>query len=171
LTQTLAAVVVGVAVLCACGARPARAHGGGDGRVRAVLDEPLPRALDGMRIETHRTIAPQLVVENPTPRVLEVLDESGAAFVRIGPGGVEANVAARAWFQTLGPDAPIPGALRDGTHEPRWVHASATHSFGWFEPRLDASARPVRTIRGSCRRARSHPGSACVCCPGRCPGC
>ena len=50
-----------------------------------------------MRIEVHKTISPQLVVENTTRHTVEVLDDAGVPFLRIGPQGVEGNVAARAW--------------------------------------------------------------------------
>lgn len=134
----------------------AHAHGGGDPRVHAVLDERLPAALAGMRVEVHRTVAPQLVVENPTPQLLEVLDDGGIAFLRIGPRGVEANVAARAWFQTFGPGAPVPAALRAGTTggAPRWVRVGDGHAFGWFEPRLDPAAVDVpHAVRDEARPA------------------
>ncbi len=124
----------------------AHAHGGhGDPRVRAVIDEALPAALAGMRIEAHRTVAPQLVVENATGRLLEVLDADGVAFLRIGPSGVEANVAARAWYQTLAPGASVPAAVRDAANgtDARWQRVDAAHAFGWFEPRLDPVAVAV----------------------------
>jgi hypothetical protein len=142
-----AGVVLGCgALLSALALEPAhqaQAHGGGAARVRAVVDAEQPAALAGMRFESHHTVAPQLVVANPTGRVLEVLDDHDVAFVRIGPDGVAANVAAPAWFLTAGPGAPVPASLRDGADAPRWVAASRERSFGWFEPRLDATTTDV----------------------------
>lgn len=135
----------------------AHAHGGGDARVRTMLEASLPAELDGMRVEAHRTVAPQLVIENPTARVLEVLDADGVAFLRIGPDGVEANLAARAWFQTAGPGAPVPPALaseRSPRRAARWVRVARGHAFGWFEPRLDASDVHVAdAVRSAARPA------------------
>ncbi|MEW6269113.1 MAG: hypothetical protein AB1689_07420, partial [Thermodesulfobacteriota bacterium] len=113
---------------------PAAAPGhGGDASLRPALD-PLPDELRGMRVELHHTIAPQLVLANPTARVVEVLDDRGVAFLRIGPDGVEANVAARAWYQTYAPGMPASAGRGDDT---RWRTVLREASFGWFDPRLD----------------------------------
>jgi hypothetical protein len=108
----------------------------GDPNVRAVLG-PLPAALSGMRVEIHRTLAVQLVLANPTARTLEILDDAGVPFLRIGPHGVEGNLAARAWYATYSPLATAPRSAGDGP--PRWMRVSAEPAFGWFEPRLDAA--------------------------------
>jgi hypothetical protein len=114
----------------------ARAHGGRAANVRPVLDR-LPAELAGMRVELHETIAPQIVLANPTGRVVEVLDPDGTAFLRVGPQGAYGNVAAPAWFQTYGPGAPVPASAGRG-REPRWRRARSEPSYGWFDPRLDA---------------------------------
>jgi hypothetical protein len=116
------------------------AHGERNANVRAVLPSPLPAELAGMRIEVHQTVGPQVVFANPTTHVVEVLDDHGLAFLRIGPDGVAGNVAAAAWFQTYGPGVPVPASARSRDGEPRWVRARDEPSFGWFDPRLDASA-------------------------------
>jgi hypothetical protein len=108
----------------------------GDPNVRAVLG-PLPAALSGMRVEIHRTLAVQLVLANPTARTLEILDDAGVPFIRIGPRGVEGNLAARAWYATYSPIATAPRSIGDGPA--RWVRVSDEPAFGWFEPRLDAA--------------------------------
>jgi hypothetical protein len=131
---------LGSAVLFAALLAPlaAFAHGGGDARVRAVLAE-LPPELAGVRAEVHRTVAPQLVLHNPTAHTIEVLDPEGVAFLRVGPRGAEGNLAARAWYTTYGPGmkAPANAVLDDAA--PRWVRARPEPTFGWFEPRLDTS--------------------------------
>jgi hypothetical protein len=104
--------------------------------VRAILD-PLPEPLLGMRVEVHKTMGPQVVIANPTELSVEVLDENGTPFVRIGPSGVEGNLAAKAWYETYSPGAVAP-ATADVGAQPQWTHAAAEPSFGWFEPRLDA---------------------------------
>lgn len=90
-----------------------------------------------MRVELHHTIAPQLVLANPTARVVEVLDPDGVAFLRIGPEGVEANLAARAWYQTYAPGMPVPASAGTGG-EARWRKVHGAPSFGWFDPRLES---------------------------------
>jgi hypothetical protein len=119
------------------------AHGGRSAHVRAVIATPVPGALDGMRIEVHDTLAPQLVLANPTAHEVEVLDDAGVAFVRVGPGGVAGNLAAPAWFQTYGPGVAVPRSARERAAEPRWVLARKEPSFGWFDPRIDAGVISV----------------------------
>ena len=76
-----------------------------------------------MRVEIHQTMGPQVVIENPSPRTVEVLDAAGAPFARIGPDGVAGNFAAPAWYLTYSPGAVVPAAAAPGA-EPRWVRAS-----------------------------------------------
>jgi hypothetical protein len=109
--------------------------------VRTILD-PLPTVFAGMRVEVHRTMGPQVVIANPTGQVLEVLDDGGTPFVRIGPSGVEGNLAAKAWYETYSPGAVAPAAAAHGS-PPRWVRAASEPSFGWFEPRLDVKRAPL----------------------------
>jgi hypothetical protein len=116
-------------------------HGGKDHRVEVHL-APLPPELAGVRVEVHETVAPQVVLENATERTIEVLDPSGVPFLRIGREGVAGNLAARAWYRTYSPGAPLPDGRVIGA-EPRWVRVRSEPSFGWFDPRLDASAVEV----------------------------
>jgi hypothetical protein len=124
----------GSALLAAPGS--ARAHGGGAVPLRPVLDAP-PPALAGMQVELRETLGWQLVLANPTSRPVEVLDERGRAFLRIGPGGVLGDVAAPAWYRTLGPDGAVPASLAADA-APRWRQASREPSYGWFDPRVAA---------------------------------
>jgi hypothetical protein len=105
--------------------------------VRVEIDE-LPRELAGMRVEFHKTMGPQLVIDNPTSRTVEVLDDTGVPFVRIGRQGVEGNIASEAWYTTYSPAAVVPASVKRGA-KARWVRASTDTSFGWFDQRLDAS--------------------------------
>jgi hypothetical protein len=73
------------------------------------------------------------------------------AFARVGPRGVEGNLAAAAWYRTLGPAAAAPALA--GEAAPRWQLASREPSFGWFDPRLDART-PTPSAR---RRSDTHP--------------
>lgn len=112
--------------------------------VRAILAS-LPAALSGVRVEVHKTMRPQVVLANPTAHILEVLDADGTAFVRIGPAGVEGNLAAKAWYETYSPGAVAPATVGSA---PRWVRVATEPNFGWFEERLDAKqvALPAEVI-------------------------
>lgn len=127
----------------------ALAHGG-DTRVRPVLGA-MPPELTGVRVEVHRTVAAQLVLHNPTEHTIEVLDPEGVAFLRIGPRGTEGNLAARAWYTTYAPGMKAPEASLDAA--PRWVHARAEPTFGWFEPRIDATDVRVPPLLSEAGRA------------------
>jgi hypothetical protein len=139
LRSTLARCAALGAALAVTAAGGASAHGGAKADARPVLG-PLPAALAGMRVELRETLGAQLLLENPTPRRVEVLDEHGAPFLRIGPGGVEANLAAAAWYRTLGPASAVPPGVSPGA-APRWVRARKEPSYGWFDPRLVAGAQ------------------------------
>lgn len=126
------------AVLVVCflfidGAGTATAH---DGRtnIRVELDSLSPE-LNGMKIELHETIAPQLVVENRTGKLLEILDDEGVAFLRIGPHGVEANLSAPDWYRTYSPGMGV-SQMREADAAPRWKRVSPNSAWGWFDLRL-----------------------------------
>ncbi len=145
---------VGVAlVLWAFGvpAAPAAAHGQkpepGQGHVEPVLDA-LPDELEALRVQVHESLAPQLAVENTGPEMLEVLDERSEPFLRLGPGGAEANLAAVAWYRTASPSdaVPIPQDVLDAavagrTLAPRWRRIAAEPAWGWFDRRIETDER------------------------------
>ena len=125
-------------IAAALSAAPPAAACAGHAFVRAVLD-PRPAALDGMRVEVHETMGAQLALENRSGRTVEVLDAAGEAFVRIGPNGVEGNLAAPTWYASYAPAAVVPAAARTGA-TPRWVRVTSAPAFGWFDPRLDGGS-------------------------------
>ena len=131
------ALLLLVAVIFSAPAQACEEHA----NVRAVLD-PLPAALSGMRVELHTTMGPQIVLENPTTRTVEVVDDVNQSFVRIGPKGVEGNLAAESWYRTYSPGAVVPASAK-GAAPARWVRAASAPSFGWFEPRLDPKRAPL----------------------------
>jgi hypothetical protein len=119
------------------------AHGPDAGGELDVQLDPLAPELAGVRAQVHRTVAYQLVVENTTDRLLEVLDERGVAFIRIGPAGVEGNLASPAWYRGYAPEGRVPPGLAKQIAsgrlpEPRWVSARREPTWGWFDARLDA---------------------------------
>jgi hypothetical protein len=123
---------------------PAGAHGPdvpGEGDLEARLD-PLAPELAGLRVQVHKTAANQLVIENATAHVLEVLDERGVAFLRVGPGGVQGNLASPAWYRGFTPDVgrvppDVLERARSGKAVPaRWIRARGEPTWGWFDPRI-----------------------------------
>ncbi len=102
----------------------------------AVSLAPLPARLAHVKIQLQRTLADEILVENRTGTLLEVLDDHGVAFLRIGPAGAEANLTAPAWYETVSvDDVPIPPAARRGA-TPRWVRVATDPAWGWFDRRL-----------------------------------
>lgn len=126
-----------VAVLAVLVAPPARAHGAGDG-IRYRLVEVSP-SVDGLTVQVVRGLAGQLVLANDTDEVVEVLDEEGRPFLRIGPDGVEGDVASPTWAAS---DRPYGLRAGDPTEpasaEPRWVPLSEERSWGWYDHRMHA---------------------------------
>ena len=107
--------------------------------VRVELDAPTP-ALDGIDVSLVVSVTDQLILANTTSDVLEVLDDDGEPFLRIGPDGVEANVNAVGWYQTNNPFGltEIPARARPGA-SPEWAKVSVEPSWGWFDHRLHPS--------------------------------
>lgn len=105
--------------------------------VRVVLDGVEP-SVAGLRVQVYDDhLAPQLVLENRSDRVLEIFDEAGRPFVRIKAGGVEADFAATAWYRSVSPGgAAVPARARAPDAAPAWHVVRALPSWGWFDPRL-----------------------------------
>jgi len=123
------------------------AHGhGGDsdpdsGSVRAVLG-PIPPALSALRVQLRTTLAPQLLVANPTRKPLTIEDETGRAFLRIGPEQTEADLGAAAFHRTN--TVMAPGAFpQEASGDQRWQVVEATSNWGWFDLRLRADSVDV----------------------------
>jgi hypothetical protein len=127
------ALVVGALLLSAA---PAGGHHAAARTEVPVLD-PLDHRLSGVTVQLRRTLADQLVVENRTGRVLEVLDETGTPFIRLGPVGAEADLGAAAWYRTASTlDAPLPAGV--GASGSRWTRVAAEPAWGWYDRRLRA---------------------------------
>lgn len=118
----------------------ANAHGHGadsdqdSGSVRAVLD-PIPQELSALRVQLRTTLAPQLLVANPTSKPLTIEDESGRGFLRIGPEQTEGDLGAAAFHRTN--TVMAPGAFpQEASGDQRWQVVEATSNWGWFDLRL-----------------------------------
>ncbi|HVL85569.1 MAG TPA: hypothetical protein VM367_14965 [Pseudonocardia sp.] len=133
----LLAVAAGVLALALAAAAPAAAHAG-DPTLVNRLSEVGPGLPEGVTAELVTTVADQIVVSNPTPVPLLVLDDAGAAFLRISAAGVEGNLAAPYYHRSVAPEesrAPVPASAADGA-PPRWVSLSDATTWAWFDPRL-----------------------------------
>lgn len=106
----------------------------GKGSVRAVLD-PLPPALSSLRVQLRKTLAPQLMIDNPTDTPLTIEDESGRSFLRIGPGNTKGDLGAAAFHRSN--TLMAPGAIpANASVEPHWKVVESTPNWGWFDLRL-----------------------------------
>lgn len=133
----LVRIACAAAVLVTAAAGVAGAHESSPD-IRTDID-PLPAALAGVTIQVAASVATQLVAENPTEDVLEVIDDQGNPFLRIGPEGVQANLSSPAWYTTNDPTglaAPPDGVDTGPEAEPRWALASEEPAWGWFDHRL-----------------------------------
>lgn len=100
-------------------------------------------ALPGISVELHQDfLAPQLVVSNRSSKLLEILDEDGRAFIRIGPKGAEADVAAKAFHLTRVSGG---GNAHANTLSatPRWMPVAEQPAYGWFDARLTTSTLDI----------------------------
>lgn len=128
-------LLAAVVVLTAAGAPRAAAHAV-DPSVLTVIDLVEP-AVDGITVEVGTSVTTQLLLRNDTADDVDVLDEHGQAFLRIGPNGVQANLAAPAWYLTNQPfgDGTVPPEASPDAPD-RWGQVSAEHAWGWFDHRL-----------------------------------
>jgi hypothetical protein len=131
-------------------ARPAAAHEGYPG-LNNVLDGVAP-SLPRVTVQVVSTVADQIVVANPTATPLFVLapTQTGEPFLRIGPGGVLANLESPMWYASNDPSnaATVPAGV-DPHAPPRWSQVSAQPEWGWFDPRLPADVTPPTVPAGS----------------------
>ncbi len=115
-----------------------------DASVIAELRNIQPEPPAGVTIQVVNTVAAQVVAENTTDKDLVVFATGGEPVLRIGSGGVHANVASPDWYQINDPSgaAPVPPQARAGGAKPDWRRVSARPSWGWFDHRLHTE--PVR---------------------------
>ncbi len=101
-----------------------------------VRVELAPVRIEGIVVEVHQDLlAPQLAVSNRTGKVLEILDDEGRAFLRIGPTLAEADYATEAYH--LSRIAGGGDAKRNTlSATPRWARVNVEPSYGWFDYRI-----------------------------------
>ncbi len=112
---------------------------GADPTLVSTLTGVEPALPPGVLVQVQTSLAPQMVVANPTPVPLTLLDPTGVPFARVSSTGVEGNVNSPFFHVTLNPpDAPAaqlpPGAAQNAPV--RWAPVSTSPEWGWFDPRL-----------------------------------
>lgn len=127
---------MGAAAVLAVGGAQAHAHGETSPTIQTLVDEIEPE-ISGVEFSVLPGPAARLVAENRTAETLEVLGRDDRPFLRIGPGGVRADVNSIDWYRSGNPDgiATTPRGVRL-TGPPRWEHVSTRLSWAWFDHRL-----------------------------------
>lgn len=99
----------------------------------AVIESITPALPQEVSLYLREHVFVQLVAENRGPQVLEVLDERGEPFLRIGPEGVEADTASSAWLAAA---SPRHAELAPAAGPPAWKRVSVLPWWAWFDTRL-----------------------------------
>ena len=128
------AAVLAAASLVLGGASPAAAHEA-DPRIVTTLTAVEPPLASQVVLQVQAGIATQLVADNPTATVLEVIGTAGRPFLRMSSAGVFADVANEEFFTTANPTGAAPTGAGD-KGPPRWVQISRGTSWGWYDHRL-----------------------------------
>lgn len=155
-----AALMLAVAAMAAPAVAPAIAHGPshpGDARIRAVAD---PAPIAGLAVQAAHSLAPQLTLRNDSGHVVEILDDAGRAFLRIGPGGVEADFNAVAFYRTYSTAGLTPPLAAGADAPPAWSRIADEPSWGWFDPRLSekAAGADAAALAAATKNARRSAG-------------
>ena len=100
--------------------------------VFTVLDSVTP-PLDGVTVKVRAGVADQLLVVNATDSPVEVLDDAGRPFLRIGPERIEGDESSPAWHTS---DTPLGVAAVPAPGPPRWGYVARGGTWGWFDHRL-----------------------------------
>lgn len=119
----------------------AQAHDSHSGGVSPALSA-LPPSLTGVQVQLTETLAPQLLVENPTGKTLIILGQDGQPFLRLGPQGTDANTRHPDWLKTYLPGG-LPGRKSDTGTTLLWKSVRSSPTWGWFDARLQPAGRKV----------------------------
>lgn len=112
---------------------------GSDPTLVTTLTGVEPALPPAVLVQVRTSLAPQMVVANPTPVPLTLFDPAGVPFARVSSAGVEGNLDSPFFHVSLNPpDAPPtqlpPGAVQGAPV--RWAPVSTSPEWGWFDPRL-----------------------------------
>lgn len=128
-TGTLATIVCVAALLVV---PPVSAHEEGSVAVTAVV-ETVPPAIAGVSVRTLRSVAPLLEIRNDTEREVLVLGVAGEPMVRLGRGGVEANLASPTYVAAA---TPFGATGAGAASAPQWHRVGEGAIWRGFDPRL-----------------------------------
>lgn len=121
---------------------PASAHAHeADPRIVTAIDQVSPALPAGVVVQVQAGISAQLVAQNPTATVLEVLGTGDRPFLRISRAGVQADVASADFLTTSNPNGAAPRTPSSAAA--KWVRISRGDSWGWYDHRLHPSALPA----------------------------
>ncbi|MCD2195157.1 hypothetical protein LQ327_17455 [Actinomycetospora endophytica] len=112
---------------------------GSDPTLVSTLTGVEPALPPGVLVQVQTSVAPQMVVANPTPVPLTLLDPTGVPFAQVSSAGVQGNVNSPFFHVSLNPPDAPPAQLPPGAAQNapvRWVPVSASPEWGWFDPRL-----------------------------------
>lgn len=118
-------------------AGPIAAHGG-DGLSQPVLETMSP-VVPGITVEVAYSANYQFLVSNTTTQTVTFLADSGEAFLRVGPDGVEGNFASPTFYASNVPngrDTYPPQAKAGPDVPPIWRKLARQPNWGWYDHRL-----------------------------------
>jgi hypothetical protein len=156
-TRSSAVLAVAALVLGATAAPSALAHSGGDPNLETLARDTVPH-LDGVRVGVVSSLATEVTVANRGRGPVEVLDGHGRPFLRIGPRGTEADVAAPAWYRSNGPAGAVSVSPRIREDAPPvWRRVSRRASWAFFDSRVPEvqGVDPKVRAAGELKRLRS----------------
>lgn len=137
LGAVLAAVLLAV-LAAVLPAAPVLAHES-DPQLQTLLTSTVPPLPAGVVVQVAAGVAAQLVADNPTDTVLEVLGDGGRPFLRLSRAGVQGDLASPDFLASSNPV----GSAGAGSATPRWVLLSRGSAWGWFDHRLHPSDLPA----------------------------
>lgn len=137
--RSLAAVVAVVAALLGLvtSAGPVAAHGG-DGLSQPILESMSP-TVPGITVEVVYSANYQFLVSNTTAQTVTFLADTGEPFLRVGPDGVEGNLASPTFYASNVPngrDTFPPQAKAGAEVAPIWRKLARQANWGWYDHRL-----------------------------------
>ncbi|HET9771914.1 MAG TPA: hypothetical protein VFS16_13565 [Acidimicrobiia bacterium] len=139
--------LAGCVALAVVGFAPSPAGGhGGEQLAEPILEHVAP-AVAGVKIEVAHSVNYQFVARNDSGRTITFLAETGEEYLRIGPGGVEGNLASPAFYDSNDPQGAtqFPERAKPGPDVPPiWRRIAAEPAWGWYDHRLHP-ADPVLT--------------------------
>ena len=118
-------------------AGPVAAHGG-DGLSQPILDSMTP-SVPGITVQVAYSANYQFLVSNTTAQAVTFLADTGEPFLRIGPDGVDGNLASPTFYASNVPngrDTFPPQAKAGPDVAPIWRKLARQPSWGWYDHRL-----------------------------------